>query len=78
MGKSFATSAAWVVRSIRICAVYWTLRLRAADQVEKWPEACSRDGGKCRPVNVRLAGAAPGRSVAIRCAVLAPASGPEL
>ena len=24
MGKSFATSAAWVVRSIRNCAVYWT------------------------------------------------------
>ena len=29
MGKSFATSAAWVVRSIRNCAVYWTFGLRA-------------------------------------------------
>lgn len=27
MGKSFATSAAWVVRSIRNCAVYWTFHI---------------------------------------------------
>ncbi len=31
-------------------------RVRAADPVQKWPGVRSRDGGKSRPVNVRLPG----------------------